>query len=111
MEFSRRDALKLGALTAGVATSASSATPKVGDLCSIEYRVRGNGPWNYFYEAPAADVTHARHIGYYVGETEHSHLTAYTFSRHVDGRVEPIHLQHWSKADESTIISVILPSR
>ena len=34
--------------------------PKVGDLCSIEYRVQGNGPWNYLVERPPEGVTHAR---------------------------------------------------
>ena len=82
--------------------------PKVGDLCSIEYRVQGNGPWNYLVERPPEGVTHVRSIGYWIGENDRFYLTAHDMAVFADGRVEPIHTQHWSK-NGSAVIRVILP--
>jgi hypothetical protein len=78
-------------------TDLAPVCPKVGDICLIEYRVQGNGPWNYVYERPPNDVVHVRHIGVYFGETERDYLTAHSFGLFNDGRLKPAHLQHFTK--------------
>lgn len=83
-----------------------SETFQAGDIVSIEYRVRGNGPWNYMFERPPEGVTHVRSIGVYVGETDRDFLTSHDFSKFEDGRLEPVHCQHWPK-DGQCVISFL----